>query len=114
MPAVVDGLNSQPFAVPQGAKSLTIYVPALVGVATTVKLQTLTPDQPGTSEDWRNISLFNLADGTFVLLDELVESTTVTLPVAATGGGILRLVASVAQTGAADAIIIPIFFHLGF
>jgi hypothetical protein len=102
-------VNSAPFTVPKGALSLTVHVPAMTGTGATVKLQAMFPrtdDQA--SETWTDLSVFNLADGTFVALDGIVESTSVTIPVAATGGGVLRFVAS--ETQAAAQITIGLSF----
>lgn len=111
MPDATDGTNSREFAVPEGAKVMVIHVPALVGTATTVKLQTkahqLTDDETAV---WGDITVFNLSDGTFTALDGMLESTVVTVPVSATGPGPLRLVASAAQTGAVDVITIGIIY----
>ncbi len=112
LPDVTNGVNSRPFKVPRGAKSLTIYIPDLVGAGTTLALQALTPNIDGSTEVWTTISIFNVVDGTFNLIDGLVELTAVTIPCTATGGYILRFVASAAQAGAADAITVKTFFHM--
>jgi len=109
MPLAGQTVNGEGFAVPRGASHLTIHIPALVGVATTILIQSLNPDigADGT-ETWVTVSVFDLTDGTFELLDGLAESTTVTLPVSATGGGNLRLVASADQSSVP--VRIPILF----
>ncbi len=112
MPTATDGTNSRPVAVPRGAKAVTIFVPALVGVASTLLIQSLTPDDDGATEVWTTITVFDLTDGTFEALDALPESTVVTIPVSALGGGVIRFVASAAQTGAADAITIKLLFNM--
>lgn len=109
MPATGETVNGQPFTVPRGAKVITFYVPALVGTGATVLLQTLAPTElVEDTEVWVQVSVFNLTDGSFTVLDGLVESTHVTIPVSATGGGRLRLVASEDQTSSPS--VIPIFF----
>jgi hypothetical protein len=108
LPVTGGTVNSYPFTVPRGKLSMTIHVPAMTGTGATVKLQAMFPradDQ--VAESWADVVVFNLADGTFVTLDGLVESTTVTLPIAATGGGVMRFVASEAQ---ASAITIGVTF----
>jgi len=45
MPDVVDGVNSRQFDVPSGSKVMVVHVPALVGVASTVLVQTQEPKQ---------------------------------------------------------------------
>ena len=73
--------------VPGGSKVLSVYVPALSGAAT-LKLQTLAPTElVEDTEVWADVSVFNLTDGSFVVLDGLVASTHVTIPISATGGG---------------------------
>ena len=109
MPIAGGTVNGVPFSVPRGARAMTIHVPALTGTGATVKIQTLNPDSYETTETWADISVFDLTDGTFEVLDGLVESTSVTLPVTATGGGVLRFVASEDQSSAA--VNVPVFFH---
>lgn len=109
MPAVGETVNGQPFAVPGGAKMMTIHIPALTGAAATVLLETLAPTETvEATQVWTAVSVFDLTDGTFELLNAMVESTAVTLPISATGGGYLRLVASEDQSAAV--VTIPIFF----
>ena len=111
LPDATDGTDSREFVVPEGSKVMVVHVPALVGVASTLKLQAqerkLTDAETAV---WGDITVFNLTDGTFTALDGLPESTVVTIPVSAIGPGPLRFVASAAQTGAIDAITIPVLF----
>jgi hypothetical protein len=105
MPGSGETVNSQSFSVPRGTKVLTIHVPALVGTGATVKVQSLAPTETvEATQVWTDVSVFDLTDGTFELLDGLVESTTVTIPVSATGGGNLRLVASETQVSVPSTI----------
>lgn len=109
MPVTGGTVNSEHFAVPAGSKMFTIHLPALVGSGATVKVQTLAPTETvEATQTWTDVSVFDLTDGTFEVLDGLVESTAVTIPVSATGGGILRLQASEDQSG--TPVTIPIFF----
>jgi hypothetical protein len=108
MPEVGGTVNGQRFPVPGGSKVLTVYVPALTGGAT-LKLQTLAPTElVEDTEVWADVSVFNLTDGSFVVLDGFVASTHVTIPISATGGGVLRLVATLDQSAAP--VTCPIFF----
>ena len=111
LPTATNGTTSNPWVVPEGAKVVSIFVPALVGTGATVLLQSqippLTDDE---SASWVAVSVFNLTDGTFTALDGMVESTCVTLPVTAIGPGPHRFVASEAQTGAAHAITVTMIF----
>jgi hypothetical protein len=109
MPITGGTVNSEPFPVPAGSKVITFHLPALTGTAATVKLQTLAPTETvEATQVWTDVSCMDLTDGTFELLDGLVESTAVTIPVSATGGGVLRLVASEDQSAAV--VTIPIWF----
>lgn len=109
MPATGETVNGEPFTVPAGMKVMTIHVPALVGTGATVLLQSLKPSAAvEASQTWTNISVFNLTDGSFTVLDGMVESTTVTLPVSATGGGTLRFVGSEDQSSVPSTI--EVFF----
>lgn len=113
IPDATNGTNSRPFSIPKGAKMMTIFVPDLVGVGTTLLVQALQPqDQEGQSETWVAVGCFDLTDGTIEALDAIPESAATTLPITATGGGILRFVASAAQTGAADALTIYITYAM--
>lgn len=109
MPASGETVNGEAFPVPGGAKMVTVHVPALPGAATTIKLQTLAPTETvEATQVWSDITVFDLTDGTFEALDALPESTTVTIPVSATGGGNLRFVAS--ADASSGPIVIPVFF----
>lgn len=110
MPASGETVNSQSFAVPRGAKLMTVHVPALTGTGATVKLETLSPTETvEATQVWDDISIFDLTDGSFEVIDGFVESTAVTIPISATGGGNLRFVASEDQSSAP--VVIPVFFH---
>src|SRR5262247_4014380 len=109
MPATGQTVNSASFVVPKGAKSFIIFVPDLVGVASTVKLQSLTPTVTvETTEVWVDVGCFDLTDGTVELLDAIPENAATTLPTSATGGGNLRFVAS------ADQSSVPSTIHVMF
>lgn len=111
MPASGETVNGEPFVVPKGARSLTVHVPALVGAGATLKIQSLAPTATAlTSQTWADAYAFDVTDGSSEALDGLVESTTVTLPVTATGGGTLRFVAS--QDQSSVPVDIPVFFAL--
>ncbi|HJQ65917.1 MAG TPA: hypothetical protein VJ816_06055, partial [Gemmatimonadales bacterium] len=59
-------VNSAPFTVPSGALAMTVHVPAMTGTAATVKLQAMFPrESDQVAETWTDLSVFNLADGTF-------------------------------------------------
>src|SRR5262245_35333937 len=107
IPDATDGSNSRSFSIPHHAKSVTIHLPDFVGAATTAKVQALRPQENDqAAETWTDVTVFDLTDGTFEALYAFPESTVVTLPVTALGGGIFRFVTSAAQTGAADALTI--------
>ena len=99
MPISGGTVNGAPFSVPKGQLTMAIHIPAMVGTST-VKIQALEPNSDVASETWRDVSLFNPADGTFVALDGIPEGAVTTLPVAITGGGVLRFVASEDQSSA--------------
>lgn len=100
MPAVGETVNTQWFSVPDGTKVLQVFVPAMTGTGT-VKLQALAPtENVEATQVWRDVTVFDLTDGSFEAIDGLPESTCVTIPVSATGGGNLRFVASEDQSGA--------------
>lgn len=100
-------VNSQWWSVMAGAKVLQIHVPALVGSGATVKLQALAPSETvEATQVWTDVKCMDLTDGTFEALDGLVESTTVTIPVSATGGGVLRFVASEDQSSVPSTILV--------
>ena len=109
MPIAGGTVNSEPFPVPGGSKVMTVHCPALTGTAATVKLQTLAPTETvEATQVWSDVLCFDLTDGTMESLDGLVESTAVTIPISATGGGVLRLVASEDQSAAP--VTVPIWF----
>jgi hypothetical protein len=92
---------------------MRVHIPALVGTATTIKLQALDPEVgDGEDESWGDVTVFDVADGSFEPIDALPESTVVVLPASITGGGVFRWVASAAQTGAIDAITIKVVWLL--
>ncbi|HYE59339.1 MAG TPA: hypothetical protein VD948_12580 [Rhodothermales bacterium] len=111
MPASGETQNGEPFAVPKGARVMTVHVPALAGSNTTVKVQALAPvagvDQSA-NQTWADVTAFDVTDGGYEALDGIPESTTATFPVSVTGGGMLRLVASADQS--ASPVAIPVFF----
>jgi hypothetical protein len=103
MPISGGTVNSAPFSVPMDAFSLAIHTPTSLGGAT-VKLQSLDHDTDQVTEVWRDVSCFNLADGTFTALDGIPENAVTTLPITATGGGVLRFVASATQAASPSTI----------
>lgn len=110
MPATGETVNGQPFPVPRRAKSLAIHCPTLVASAT-LKIQALKPADSAASETWSDVHTFNLADGTMVQLDGIQEARVTTLPASATGGGMLRFVASSDQSSAPVTIPVVFNFH---
>ena len=109
MPAVGQTVNSAPFVVPRGAKSMVIFVPDLTGVAT-IKIQSLSPTVTvETTEVWMDVSCFDLTDGTMEALDAIPENAATTLPTSATGGGNLRFVASADQSAAP--VLVNVMFN---
>lgn len=101
MPKAGDTVNGETFSIPRGSQAITIHVPVLAGGAT-LRLQALDPngsDQIST-EVWRDVKVFNLSSGGIQALAALPQSTAVTLPTAAIGAGVMRLVASADQSGA--------------
>jgi hypothetical protein len=113
LPDATNGTFSRPFTVPDGAKVVAIHVPDLVGVGTTVLVQSLRPpEQDNEAEVWTPVSVFDLTDGTFEALDAIPESAVTTLPATALGFGVHRFVASAAQTGAPDALTIHLVWGL--
>ncbi|HXE88962.1 MAG TPA: hypothetical protein VN524_19410 [Hyphomicrobiaceae bacterium] len=101
-------VNSRPISVPSAALVMAISVPALVGSAT-LKIQTLViqlDDQQ--AEVWQDVSAFNLASGTPIALAGIPSNTTTTVPVTASGGGVIRFVASADQSSA------PVDLLIGF
>jgi hypothetical protein len=110
LPTAVNGTESNEFAVPEGAVTMVVHVPALIGTGATLLLQTkahqLTDDETGV---WADID-YMIDAGTFTALDGLLESTAVVIPTRYTGPGPLRFVASEAQTGAIAAITVRVTF----
>ena len=109
MPAVGDTVNSDYTAVPLGAKAVTIFVPDMTGATPTLKMQSLCPTEsveydPVGSWIWRDITVFDLTDGTFEALDAMPENTCVVVPASAFGGGNIRFVASGDQSAAPTTI----------
>lgn len=107
MPASGETVNGQPFPVPGGCKVMTIYMPAMTGSAT-VKIQSLAPTETvEATQVWADVYAFDVAAGaTNTALDAIPESKHTTIPISATGGGFLRLVASADQSAAV--VTIPI------
>lgn len=100
MPAVGETVNGEPFSVPRGSQAVTFHVPTLAG-ATTLKLQALDPQgHDSASPVWRDIYIFNIAAGGVQQLAAIPEDAATTLPTAAIGAGVLRLVASSDQSAA--------------
>ena len=100
MPKAGQTVNGVPFSVPGSALVISLYVPALVGAAT-IKLQSLVPapdDQ--VSDAWQDVSAFNLASGAPVPMSGIPSGATTTIPITATGAGVLRCVASADQSSA--------------
>lgn len=104
MPLSGQTVNSAPFSVPKAAISMAIHTPTSFAGSGTVKLQSLDPADSQTTETWRDVQVMNLADGSFVALDGMAQNLVTTLPVTATGGGVLRFVASGDQSGAPTTI----------
>jgi hypothetical protein len=104
MPISGGTVNSAAFSVPRGAFSMAIHTPTAFDGGATVKLQSLDPNDDQTTEAWRDVQWVNLADGTFIAADQIPQNKVTTIPVTATGGGVLRFVASGDQSGAASVI----------
>jgi hypothetical protein len=101
-----DTVNSVPMSVPGAALVMAISVPALVGSAT-LKIQTLViPQDDQQAEVWQDVSVFNLASGAAIALSGIASNTTTTVPVTASGGGVIRFVASADQSSAPVDLII--------
>ena len=108
MPAVGETVNGQPFAVPAGAKMMTVHVPNLAGTDT-LKIQSLAPSETvEATQIWTDVKVFDFTDGTVEALDGIPESTAVTFPISATGGGVLRFVSSADESG--GVVTIEVFF----
>ena len=99
MPVVGGTVNGAFFTIPRNTLAITIHLPALVASAT-VKLQTLDPQgsELSSTEAWRDVKVFNLAAGGVTALSAIAGDAAVTLPAAATGSGVFRLVASSDQS----------------
>lgn len=89
--------TSAPTTIPKNAIALAVHTPTSLGGAT-LKLQSLDHAADTATEVWRDVQVFNLADGTFVALDGIPENKVTTLPITATGGGNIRFVASADQS----------------
>ena len=98
MPAAGETVNSAPFSVPRQAISLAVHTPTSLVASATLKIQSLDHDSNVGSEVWRDVQLFNVNDGTFVALDGIPQNLVTTIPIAATGGGVLRFVATADQS----------------
>jgi hypothetical protein len=102
MPKNVAGetVNGTPFSVPGSALVMQLQIPVLASSAT-VKLQSLVvPLDDQVADVWQDVSTFNLAGGTAIALSGIPSNATTTIPITATGAGVLRLVASADQSGA--------------
>jgi len=99
LPASGETVNSEPFTIPRNSQTFTMHVPTLVASAT-LKLQALDPAgyQHTASQVWRNVQVFNLAAGGVQPLAAIPGNAATTLPVAATGAGVFRFVASSDQS----------------
>ena len=100
MPAAGETVNGAWFSVPKNAISLAIHTPTSFVGGASIKIQSLDHDSDVAAEAWRDVKCFNLADGTFINLDGIAENQVTTLPITATGGGVLRFVASGDQSAA--------------
>lgn len=100
MPASGDTVNSEPIVVPRGTQTVSFHMPALVSAATW-KIQALDPQgADGSSPTWRDIQVFNLASGGIQALALVPNGSKVTtFPISALGSGVIRVVASVDQSG---------------
>lgn len=99
MPVEGGTTRSQEFTVPQGAKTVTIITPNLA-TSTSLVLNVLTPDDVvEATQTWVPLEVFNLTDGSLLVLDGLTESKAITLPVSALGGGVCSFTAADDQSG---------------
>ena len=109
-----DTVNSEPFTIPRGAKSVAIHIGANALGAITWSVEALTPvvDVDGlarAAETWTAVAVFDLTDGSFEALDGIPESQVTVIPVTAFGGGgVYRFVAS-ADISAEPEIITLVF-----
>lgn len=113
MPISGGTVNSDPFTIPQRAKSICMFVPALVGASATVKIQGLKPvqDIENASESWSDLYVFDFTDGTTEALDGIPEGQATTLPTSALGSTVIRFVASEDQSSLP--VRIPVFMNYG-
>lgn len=89
-------VDSTAFSLPRAVGAVTLIIPALDGVATTVKLQLLSPLDMAT---WGDVFVYDPSDGTSsTAVSALPEAQTTVIPASALGCGVFRLVASAAQT----------------
>lgn len=107
MPAVNETVNGAEYVVPAHSQCVSFHVPTLVSSAT-VKLQALDLQgaQLPSTEVWRDVKVFNLAAGGVQALAAIPNNTVVTIPTAATGAGVFRLVASSDQSSS------PVFISI--
>jgi hypothetical protein len=105
MPGPGQTVATAPFSVPRSALVLAIYCPALAGGAT-LKIQGLAPQMSDQeSELWYDVSTFDLGgSGTPVALAAIPGNAATTVPITATGAGVLKLVASSDQSGSPSSI----------
>lgn len=109
LPASGETVNGEPFTVPPGMKTMSIWVPALAGASGTATLQSLKPlDTVEQSQTWSALTVMNLSTGSPVAIAALAESTFVTIPVSATGGGTLRFVAD--ADNSSSPVTVVVFF----
>jgi hypothetical protein len=109
MPIAGGTVNSEPFSVPKGAKSMAIHCPGLASNST-LAIQSLAPKLDDQESDvWDSVFVFNLADGSTVHLDGIPEEQVTVIPTSATGGGRLRFVAADDQSG--TPVRIPVAFN---
>lgn len=107
MPAAGETVNGEPFSVPRNALVMAIAIPSLAGGTDTLKLQSLVWAESNlATEIWQDLSTFNLATGDPIPLSLIPQSATTTIPITATGAGVLRLVASADQSSAPVDILI--------
>src|SRR6185295_13919556 len=106
MPRSGQTVNGVPFSVPGSALVIQLQIPVLAGSAT-VKLQSLVvPTDDQVADVWQDVSTFNLAGGAAIALSGIPSNATTTIPITATGAGVLRLVASADQSGSPVDIIV--------
>lgn len=103
MPAAGETVNGQPFSCPRGARTIGIHVGGLAGSSPTLKLQALDPVDKTT---WRDVATYNLTTGATRKLDGIPQNQVTTIPVTASGSGVLRLVADQDQSGSPTQVTI--------